>query len=349
VEFNKIFNLIDVDALLLSNLSNVRYFTNFTGSAGFVIISKKKNYFITDNRYKIQCSKEIPKNFNIKIFNERIVENIIKILKQNKFKSIGLEYDNAKYSFINKIKRNLKGVSFKNISEKILIIRSVKSEEEINKIKTALRIAEKSFNDILEIIKPGVKEIEIAIELEYRMRKNGSDGIAFPTIVASGKNSALPHAKPLNKKIKNNTVLLIDFGATYKGYNSDITKTVFIGNPQKILKFAYKTVIETINIVIENIERNPYSDFISKLADDYIRKKGFKDGLIHSLGHGVGLDIHEFPVISKRKKIKLIDGNIFTIEPGIYIENLGGVRVEYMLQIKNGKPLLLTPTKSYKS
>lgn len=326
-----------IDAILLVDLKNIRYFTNFTGSNAFAILTKEKNFFITDNRYKIQSKNEVNSKFEIIIYNRDFASKLAKLLRKNKLRSIGIEYDNIKYGFLKTLKRETGFAEFKDVSNDLLLLRSVKSEEEVNKIKIALKIAEKSFNEVKKIIKPDISEKDIAIELEYRMKRNGADDIAFPTIVASAENSALPHSKPTDKKIKNNSILLVDFGCVYNGYHSDITRSLFIGNPPKILKKCFQTVKESLSIAIENIKINSYTNKVAKLVDRYIKSKGFSEGLIHSLGHGLGLQIHELPYLSKDKKFKFFNGNVFTIEPGIYIENIGGIRIEQIGYLKDNK------------
>jgi len=338
----KLLQLAQTDVILISDLPNLRYFTGFTGSSGFAIITNSKNYFLTDNRYKIQSSEEVFHFYKIIIYEKEPVANILKILKRLKLKSIGIEADTASFNFIKKLKKELRGVKFRNVSDYILSLRSVKSDAELKKIKNAIKIAQKSFNEILALIKPGIREKDIAIELEYKMMKNGADRIAFPTIVTSGSRSALPHANAGEKKIKNNEVILIDFGCSVDGYNSDITRTLVLGKPKKIIKKAFNVVKDAMSLAIENIKIGTESDKIVLMIDNYIKKAGFEDGLIHSLGHGVGLNIHELPILSKYKKMKLMKGAVFTIEPGIYIQNIGGVRIENIIHLAETGPQLLS-------
>ncbi|MBN1899147.1 MAG: aminopeptidase P family protein [Spirochaetes bacterium] len=330
-----------VDAILLNNLSNLRYFTNFTGSSGFAVISKKQSYFLTDNRYRCQAKKEIDPAFKIIIYDQKSLQPVLTILKKVKPGTLGIEAESLPFSIVKKIKSQMKGLKLGDVSEKVLMLRSVKTNEELKKIKKALHIAEQSFKKIQGIIKPGLSEKDIALELDYEMRKNGCEKIAFSTIVASGVNSALPHAHATNQKIKNNSILLLDFGCTIDGYSSDITRVIFIGKSKPVFKKMFYTVKEAYHQSINFLSSNREASILTHQVDRFIRKSGFKDGLIHSLGHGVGLDIHELPVLSKFKKSTLRSGHVFTIEPGIYIPHLGGIRLENMIHLTEKGPEVL--------
>lgn len=338
----KLLQLICPDAILITDLINLRYLTGFTGSSGFAIITGSKNYFLTDNRYKIQSSQEIFSAYKIIIYERESLKKIIEILKKLRVRRLGIEYETVSWGFIKKIKKELKGLRLINVSEYILSLRSVKTPEELKNIKRAIRIAEESLNEIKELIRPGIKERDIAIELEYRMLKNGADAIAFPIIVASGYRSALPHAKAGNRKLKLNDIVLIDFGCMFDGYRSDITRTFFIGKPSKLLQKAFNTVKVASKLAIEGLREGINAAEVAIEIDNYIKKAGFKDGLIHSLGHGIGLSIHELPVLNKYKEMRLMKNTVFTIEPGIYIFKKGGIRIENIVHIKKEDVQLLT-------
>jgi len=318
-----------IDGLFITNLNNIRYLSGFTGSSAFLILSPKGNYFLTDFRYKIQSQIEVNKNFKYIFYQKKVIFEITNILKKNKIKRLGIEGNDIDYNMAVELKNRAR-IKLINCSEELSSIRKFKTSDEIKLIKRSLRCAEISFHKIRRLIKPGLRERDIAIELEYQIKKNGADDIAFPIIVASGKRSALPHAQPTNKKIRDNEFIIIDFGARIKGYNSDITYTVNLNNKNKILTEAYKTVKQSIYKAIEMIKLNRRTDNVDKAIHEFIQKQRFKEGLIHGLGHGVGLDIHEQPVINRNKKDIFKEGMVFTIEPGIYLENIGGVRIELM-------------------
>jgi len=325
----KLLKIKKIDALLITNLTNIRYLSGFTGSNAYILISKKKNYFFTDNRYSIQSKKEVDKYFEVIVYDFDFIRYITNLLKDLKIKTLGFEGKYTNFSFINEIKRKSK-IKLKDCSEEISTLRKFKSKNEIELIKTSLRIAEKSFLLIKDMLKPGIRERDIAIELEYQIKKNGAEGTSFPIIVASGDRSALPHASVSKKKLKINEMIIIDFGAKYRGYCSDITYTINLDCKNDLLLKAYRVVKDCINIALERIKPFQRIDKLDNDIDEYIRRSGFSSGLIHSLGHGVGLDIHELPVINRKKKEIFKEGMVFTIEPGIYLENIGGIRIEIM-------------------
>ncbi len=330
-----IFKSFNLNALLVSNLNNIKYLSNFTGDAGILLILKNNFFLFTDGRYTLQAKNEIRKNIKLITYKQNIFKELTDILKKHKIRKLGIEENDLKYNQVKSISLYCKKLQFKDISDVILRFRSIKNEFEIKYIRQALKIAEKSFTE-LKII-PGKSEKEIAAELEYLMKKNLADDISFPTIVASGKNSALPHYQPGNVKIKKNDIVLIDFGAVYKGYHSDTTRVVFTGTINKKIYKIYKVVSEALKLGINLIKINKNASEIDSEINKFIIKNGYRDGLIHSIGHGVGLDIHEFPVLNRNKPYKLENNMVFTIEPGIYIEGLGGIRLENMVYLNNNK------------
>jgi len=344
VSFLKNFiELKEADAFFINHLPNVFYLTGFTGSFGTLIITKNKNYFFTDFRYKIQSSKEVFKIFEVLVVNK--FEEIFDIFGNRKIKILcekeNLNYEN--YEFLRKKKK----YKVKPVSSPIYSLRMYKNEEEIERIKKAQNKAEKILKKVLEILKPGkTKEIELASEIEYLMKKEGY-GVAFPTIVASGRNSALPHAKPRNAIIKNNAILLIDMGCIYKGYHSDMTRTFWIGNnPPDWFKKIYQITLDAVLKVEEGIRKGMDVKEVDKIARDYIKEKGYGDKFGHGLGHGVGVEIHEKPTLSPKGKEKIEKGMVFTVEPGIYLETKGGIRIEDIVYInKEGIPEIITKFK----
>ena len=326
----KLLELNNADAFFINHLPNVFYLTGFTGSSGIVIITKNRNYFFTDFRYKIQSAKEVSELFKIIIANR--FEEIFDIFGDRKIKILcekeSLNYEN--YEFLRK-KKKYKVIP---VPSPVYSLRMYKNDKEIKKIKKAQRNAEKILKKALEALKPGkTKEIELASEIEYLIKREGY-GVAFPTIVATGRHSALPHAKPRNVVIKNNTVLLIDMGCIYKGYHSDMTRTFWIGsNPPDWFKKIYQITLDAVLKAEEGVKKSMHVKEIDRIARDYIKEKGYGDKFGHGLGHGVGVEIHEKPSVSPKGKEKLEKGMVFTIEPGIYLETKGGVRIEDLVYV----------------
>lgn len=339
----KIFPSYKVDGILITNLHNIRLLTRFSGSSAYLLLTSKKSYFITDFRYKIQSKLEVKGKFTFVYYSKELLNHIVELIKKNNIKKLGVEEDNLSYKFSDILKKKT-NVKFIHCSDALSYIRQTKTDKELILIQNSLKCAERAFQKIIPIIKPGIKEKDLAVELEYHIRKLGAEDIAFPTIVASGKRSALPHANPSNKKLKKNEFIIFDFGAKKNGYNSDITYTVNLNNKKTILTKAYKTVKQAVEIAVGSIKINNEIPEIDQKIDQFIKDAGFKNGLIHSLGHGVGLEIHEAPTLSRNKNAIFKEGMIFTIEPGIYLEDIGGVRLEIMAYLsQKGIKILNSP------
>ncbi|MEO0254897.1 MAG: aminopeptidase P family protein [candidate division WOR-3 bacterium] len=339
VEFLK--NLLEVneaDGFFINNLQNVFYLTGFTGSSGYVLITRNKNYFLTDFRYMLQSKKEVSNLFKIVIIKK--FDEIFDLLKEGK--TLLCEKESLTLDLYEELKK--KKLKIKPISSPVLDLRVYKNEEEIEKIRKAQKFSEKVLKKALSILKPDkTKEIELALEIEYEMKRNGFQ-VAFPTIVASGKHSALPHAKPRNVTIKNNSILLIDMGSVYKGYHSDMTRTFWVGNnPPDWFKEIYEITLNALSMVEEKIKIGMHVRDVDNIARSYITERGYGEKFGHGLGHGVGIEIHEKPSLSPRGKEIIDKGMVFTIEPGIYLENKGGVRIEDLACInKKGELEILT-------
>ncbi len=319
-----------IEGFLVTNLKNVYYLTGFDGE-GLALITNKDNYLLTDSRYTEQAEKESP-DFKIiidepKIKNARVL-SLKKILGKRKIKKIAFECNNLTYADFNKYSDSFESVKLlpaKNIIERI---RMVKDKEEIIKMKKAAQITTESLKDVLETIEPGMRELDIASELAYTMRKKGAQKEAFETIVVSGERSSLPHGKPSEKKIVEGELITIDMGANYQNYNSDITRTIIIGKENQKQKQIFSIVLEAQKTALEFLKPGLKCREVDAVARNIIEKKGYGKYFGHGLGHGVGLDIHEMPRVSFNDEIILLPGMVVTIEPGIYLPEFGGVRIE---------------------
>ncbi|MBR1728415.1 MAG: aminopeptidase P family protein [Selenomonadaceae bacterium] len=332
-----------VNAVIINKLANVHYFSGFTGDSSALIITHKRNILVTDGRYIEQAESESPK-FEIIEQTDGLWKKVSEVLAEISLISVGFEGNYLTVSEFNKLHElspKLKLTSI-NLDE----LRQIKDETEIAKIEKACEIADKSFEEILKFIRPGIREIDIAAHLEHFMRKLGSKKPAFDTIVASGLRSTLPHGIATEKIIKPGEFVTMDFGAIYKNYNSDITRTIFVGRANEMQKKLYNSVLNAqlhgLKIIKPGIS--------GKTADAEVRaeleKDGFEKYFIHGLGHGVGIEIHEEPRLSKKSTCEELKANmIVTDEPGVYIPNFGGVRIEDTILITdNGaKPLTKSP------
>ena len=323
---------------MITNLINVRYVSNFTGSNGQILITHKNLYFFTDFRYKEQSEKQINKEFKIIIYSN-FFSSLKKILKKENLKKVGFESSSLKFYEYTKLKK-INFIEWYPIENLIENFRKIKKLEEVNLIKRAVEISEFSLKNCLFYLSAStipITEKEFALKLEFEMLKNGAEGISFPTITLTGENSSIVHGSPGNFLIKNH--ILIDFGCKYKGYCSDKTVTLTFDNEMKKI---FTIVRDAKNFAIDQIKPGMKAKDIDKIARDFIDKKGFGKFFGHSLGHGIGLEVHEYPVIGPKSKDIIENGNVFTIEPGIYIPKKGGVRLEDIVFINDKEVELLT-------
>lgn len=329
----------ELDAILVTDLSNIRYLSNFTGSNAYVFLTANDNYFFTDGRYTTQSKNEV-KGFKINICKEFFKE-MSNYLPKKGIKKIGYEDNSLTCSQYKDLRKYFKKKKFYPVSDDLKLLRAIKDEEELKIMRKATRIAEEALLEIKKEIKPGVKESYLANKFERLAKEKGAEGLAFDTIVVSGKNSALVHGKPSDKRIKKGDLVLIDFGCVYKGYRSDQTVTYGVGKISKKAVDIYETVRTAQKLALAAIK--PGGEIIKpyKIADEYIKSKGYE--FVHGLGHGVGLQIHEQPNVSLSAKGVFQEGMVVTIEPGIYVENVGGVRLEDLIVVtKNGYKRITT-------
>ncbi|MBR2974798.1 MAG: aminopeptidase P family protein [Clostridia bacterium] len=344
----KLFTSVAADAILVVSEKNRLYFTEFASTFGYLVILPSKCVFFTDPRYyEMACAIQSDKLQVVCTQGAKAYEQIVDLLKTEGVKTVGFEDTELTVADFNVMQQNLSAFKLVEAGKAISLIRSVKTNEEIDCIKRAQAITDRAFSQILKFIKPGMTEIEVAIELEYYMRKLGATGLAFDTIVASGVNTSKPHAHPTNKKIELGDAVTIDFGAAYNGYCSDMTRTFFVGEPKKEMVDIYNIVL----LAQRNAIQNAYCDMTGRELDSYAREiivaNGHGQHFTHSTGHSLGIDIHEFPSASANSQDVLGHNQLITVEPGIYIPGLGGVRIEDLLLItKDGVIDLTTSNKN---
>ncbi|MBF0540298.1 MAG: aminopeptidase P family protein [Nitrospirae bacterium] len=320
-----------ITAFLILNLRNIYYFTGFTGSNGYLLISNKGDFFFTDFRYKEQSERQISSDLEIIICRGDCIKNISEFLKKKGIKKLSIE-DSITYRTYNRLSKTFSLNPQKDIVEQVRIL---KDDTELIHIKQAVKRAETAFNEIKGWIKEGAAEKSIAKRLDDAIRNTGAKSPAFDTIVASGNNSALPHAVPSQKKIQSGDLVVIDWGAESNGYFSDMTRTLLINGSNLEKKIEIYNIVLSANIsAISSIALDYPIKSIDKTARDIIINAGFGEYFGHSTGHGVGLDIHEQPTVSQNsKRVKVMTGMVFTIEPGIYLPSIGGVRIEDMVSV----------------
>lgn len=368
-QLNRILKKKDMQAVIISSPSNLYYFTGFTGGEAFFVMltgektekcfhlkvsselerdtglasGKEKRedtaqyeegYIITDSRYYEQVEKECPELTLIplesKSYSEMVKEFFANLQGDVK---VAIEND-MNLSLYLKLCQVCKNCEFQLHGESINACRMIKEDAELEKIRQAEAIGDAAFSHILTMLKPGVTEEDIALELEFYMKKRGASKLSFDTIVASGANSSMPHAQVTARRIKPGDFITMDFGCVYQGYCSDMTRTVAVGNPTEEMKKVYQIVLEANQRAMEQIREGRKCSYIDSLAREYIKEHGYGDYFGHGLGHGVGLDIHEEPRFSPKCDVETKANMAITVEPGIYLPGKFGVRIEDLVVVK---------------
>ncbi len=316
----------NIDALLLMNLANIRYLSGFTGTDGALLLFADDGCFLTDSRYCTQASAEVTPFRKLR-YKEK-GPALSQALSETRVKRVGFEAESMTVAFFRALSDLIPEVELVPIGQELSNLRIIKDVIEIDTIGRASEIASDALSRILGTIEAGLSEREVALDLEIGMLRAGADDKAFDFIVASGDRGALPHGKASSKKISSGELVTIDFGAVYQGYNSDETVTVSVGKPDNKQREIYSIVKDAHDLALESVRPGISFKDLDGKARDYIQNKGFGDYFGHGLGHGVGLEIHEKPVVSYRGDGVVEEGMVFTIEPGIYIPGWGGVRIE---------------------
>ena len=320
-----------IGALLVTDELNVRYVTGFDVSDAYVLLTHDTAYLLTDFRYYEAATKALSGVFEI-VTPRGKLDFVKNELATRSISTIGFEGNSATYSFYQTLSERLNGISISDVGCLFSELRAVKSEEEIRNIQIAQDIADRAFSELLKVLTPNMTEIEVAAELEYLMKKGGSEATAFQTIAVSGDASALPHGVPRNIKLKKG-FLTMDFGAKHKGYCSDMTRTVVIGCADSEMRKLYGTVLDAQLSALEYLHDGRDCGEADAIARRLINAE-YPEMFGHSLGHGVGLLVHEAPSLSSRcKGSMLVPGNVVTVEPGIYVYGKYGCRIEDMVTI----------------
>ncbi|OPZ21952.1 MAG: putative peptidase [Firmicutes bacterium ADurb.BinA205] len=337
--FDKLFERFDsADCALITSDINRRYFTGMKSSAGVILAFPQKAYLLIDFRYIEKARATVTDAEVIEL--KRLFPQIMELLKKHEAASMAIESENMTVKELNTYRHffsDLSIVSDDSLSNSIASLRMIKDENELECIKMAQRIAEMSLEELMPFIKAGRTEREIALELNRLMFKNGAEDLSFETIVLAGKNTSMPHGVPSDKKVEEGEFVLMDFGAAYNGYHSDMTRTVCVGKPSEEMEKVYNIVLQAQEAGIAAARAGIVGSALDKVSRDIIEKAGYGECFGHSLGHGVGLEIHEKPNASPNYKLPLGCGAVVTVEPGIYIEGKFGVRIEdFVILTENG-------------
>lgn len=322
---------LQLQGILVTGLPNVRYLSGFTGSDATLWISRTSRVLFTDSRYLTQAREESP-DFQV-VEYRRKVEEISRRIKQRGVKRLGFEPSRMSLALYREYRRHLRGIRFVALSKELEWLRVSKRAEELRRIGRAGRIAWRAFQEVLPLLRPGVAERAVALELEHRMKHLGAEEASFATIVASGRRGALPHGAASTKKLRAGELVTLDFGCRFQGYHSDQTITVGLGEPAAKQKQIYEIVRQAQARAIAEIRPGAALRGVDAVARDYIREQGYGDYFGHGLGHGVGLEVHEEPYLNPRSQGRLEPGMVLTVEPGIYLPGWGGVRIEEMVVV----------------
>ncbi len=317
-----------LDAFLIRKMPNIRYITGFSGSAGAVLFTPEKKYFISDFRYKTQSSLEVDKSFEIVIYTQNSLAFLGELIAKHGIKKIGFESDFVTYSEATGLMKDFQNAEFVPMTNFVESLTVKKTPKEIELTRIAVEITDKVFSELIDFIKPGMTERQVAAQISYLHKMNGADGDSFDAIVAAGERSAFPHARPTDRPINIGELLKLDFGCTVNGMKSDMTRTVAVGTIPDECRKIYDIVLEAQKRALNAVKSGVGAKEVDSVARDYIAEMGYGSNFGHGLGHGLGYDIHEKPALNQLSEYVLEENNIVTIEPGIYIEGLGGVRIE---------------------
>ncbi len=333
-ELTKNMYTLSMDGVLISSKYNRRYLSGFTGSSGYLLITEQSCYLLTDFRYIEQAQNESPGFQIIDYMKKGLTETLSELVQQNRIQNLGYEEGLLTVREFNNLSSGIEGCNWSMIGSTVEQIRMIKDKDEIVKIRQAASIADAAFTHILNYIKSGVSEIDVALEIEFYMKRHGASKLSFDTIVASGKRSSLPHAQPTEKKIESGDFVTMDFGCLYEGYCSDMTRTIVVGKADERQKEIYNLVLRAQKNALENIKAGMMGREVDQLSRQIIDEAGYRQNFGHGLGHGLGLEVHEQPRFSLLSEETILPGMVMSVEPGIYIPDFGGVRIEDLVLVK---------------
>lgn len=332
-----------LDALLVAFSPNLRYLTGFTGSNGNLLLLADRAILFTDPRYTIQVSQET--TCEVRIAKGPLAVDLLSAIRRLRLHRIGYEPSRMTCDLFQSLQSRLPmRASLKPVSGWIEQMRTIKSASELERIRRSVETNSRAFEQTVARVRPGIKEQDLAAELEYRMRRLGAEKPSFETIVAGGARSALPHAQPTAARLGRGSLVVVDMGAFQDGYASDMTRMLFLGAPSAKVKRTYRAVLEAQLAAIDAVRPGVSTARVDRQARNVLKRYGLDRAFVHSTGHGLGLEIHEPPRIGKRDKGHLEAGMTVTIEPGVYLEGFGGIRIEDTIEVTPSGCRILTPT-----
>ncbi len=325
---------LKIDAILVTSPYNMRYISGFAGGEGVLYITDKKSILFTDSRYTIQAKAEAKMFDVVESANLRkTIEKLKVLFEEEKVETVAIEDEALTYKEARLFMDISDKMHWVGLESRLDKLRIIKTEEELKKLEMAEAIGDAAFSHILTVIKPGITELEIAAELEYHMKKNGATKVSFDTIVASGIHSSMPHAIPTTKKVELGDFVTMDFGCMVDGYCSDMTRTIVVGKADEKQKEIYNVVLKAQLESLAAVKAGVKGSQVDAVARNIIKEAGYGDCFGHGLGHSVGLFIHEEPRFSPVCEEIILPNTIMTVEPGIYVDGFGGVRIEDMIVV----------------
>ncbi len=328
-----------LDAYFTMHPENIYYLSGYRGDSGYLLITLHDAYLYTYPLFRMEAEEQTTDDVKVKIIKDVSFTDMLKEDVKSMY-NVGIEKNHVLLSFYSTISCALSD-KIKPVESLVEQLRTQKDQRELEFMKKAQSITDEVFKHVLGLKLTDMTELELAGEMEFYMKKQGAEGFSFSTIVATGEHSAIPHARPRNVKIKNGTNLLLDFGVYYNGYASDMTRTIFVGKADEEFKKVYNIVLKAQTEAEKGVKEGKKAKEIDGIARKIIEDEGYGEYFIHSLGHGVGIDVHEFPGVSPKQEAELLENMVITIEPGIYLKGKFGVRIEDMGIVKKDGFLVL--------
>ena len=329
--------------ILVTHLANIRYLTGFSGSAGIALVGQRTGCLWVDPRYTLQAQEEA-EGVEVLVEKGGILKAVAGWLGKNRVREAAFEASHLTVAQFDQLRKEAGDrLQLKAAGDVIEELRVVKDEAEIEAIRGAGEVTAEVFREILPLVRPGVKERDLAAEVEYRMRKKGAEGAAFETIVASGPRSAHPHARPSSKALQDCELVIFDLGAILSGYAADMTRTIFLGEPTRRVRTIYSAVLQAQEGAVRTVHDSIPAGEIDSAARRILAKHRLARYFTHSTGHGVGLEIHERPRLAKGVTTRVGAGSVVTVEPGVYLEGFGGIRIEDTVLVGREGAEILTP------
>ncbi|NIR42539.1 MAG: aminopeptidase P family protein [Gemmatimonadetes bacterium] len=329
-----------LDGLLVSHLPNLRYLTGFTGSNGWLLLGIDRVVIFTDGRYEQQVTEQVPADLGAQFVvpRERLLSELAdRALQEFTGAKIGFESQHISHSTWAKFHDEADAVDWQPVTGLVESLRAVKDDAEVAAIQQAAQIAVRALGEVLPIVEPGMRDAELAAELDHRMVLAGAERPAFDTIVVSGPRTALPHASTGSRGLASGDLLLIDFGACWNGYSSDLTRTFVLGDPDDRQREVYAAVLEAQDAACRALRAGVEAGAVDAAARGRFEKRGMADNFVHSTGHGLGLEVHEGPGLRREAEDRLEAGMVVTVEPGLYFPGWGGIRIEDDLLVTEGE------------